>query len=229
MSDNTQNEQGKVTRREFLTGVGGAGAGVVLGGLAFKGLLLPDNVYAIPASEGYLLVDTKKCGACESCMLACSLVHEGRSNISLSRIQITQDPFGKFPNDVDQVQCRQCPFPACVDACPTGANHVDTANGNVRTIDAAKCVGCERCIAACPFEVSRVQWNSDGKHGQKCDLCADTPYWDEDGGPGGLQACVEICPMKAIKFTSEIPVQSDQGYVAKLRNANWASLGLPTD
>ena len=30
----------------------------------------------IPASDGYFLVDVKKCQGFASCMLACSLVHE---------------------------------------------------------------------------------------------------------------------------------------------------------
>jgi protein NrfC len=201
-----------VSRREFITGVGGAGAGIVLGGLLVRGFLLPDGVFAIPASEGYLLVDTRKCASCTSCMMACALTHHGVENYELSRIQILQDPYGSFPNDVQVIQCRQCPFPPCVEACPTGANHIDTAHGNVRTVDASKCIGCERCVQACPFTPSRALWNGLQKHAQKCDLCTDTPFWNEKGGIGGKQACVEVCPTKAISFTSEIPIQSTAGY-----------------
>jgi Fe-S-cluster-containing dehydrogenase component len=219
------------SRREFITGLGGLGIGAVLGGVLVKGFLLPDQVFAIPASEGYILVDTKKCAGCTSCMLACSLVHEGKESLSLSRIQVTQDPFGQFPNDMEQVQCRQCPYPACVDACPTGANHVDAANGNVRTVDASKCIGCERCVNACPFTPSRALWNFEDKHAQKCDLCANAPYWKEKGGPGGKQACVTVCPVHAITFTGEIPVQSDAGYDVNLRknSGDWKRIGLSVD
>jgi protein NrfC len=229
MADDIKATEGKqYSRREFLTGVGGLGAGALFGGFIVKGFLLPDKVYAVPASDGYLLVDTKKCGGCETCMLACSLVHTGRSNINLSRIQITQNPFGKFPNDMEQIQCRQCPYPSCVDACPTGAMHAEPAFGNVRMVDESKCIGCERCVNACPFTPSRVQWNFEDKVAQKCDLCANTPYWDKEGGPGGHQACIDMCPMRAISFTPNTPVQSDQGYMVNLRNSHWASMGLPT-
>ncbi|MDP2234184.1 MAG: twin-arginine translocation signal domain-containing protein, partial [Actinomycetota bacterium] len=65
-------EEKRFTRRQFLTGIGGAGVGVVLGGALFGGFLLPNEVIASPASEGYLLVDSKKCQGCNTCMMACS-------------------------------------------------------------------------------------------------------------------------------------------------------------
>ena len=213
-------------RRQFITGVGGAGAGLVLGGLLVKGFLLPDEVFAVPASDGYLLVDTKKCSGCTTCMMACSLAHTGEVNLSLARIQVVQNSFGAFPNDIEIAQCRQCPYPACVDACPTGANHVDADNGNVRTIDASKCIGCERCVEACPFTPSRALWNFEDKHAQKCDLCADTPFWDEKGGPDGKRACETLCPMRAISFTREIPRQNEDGYDVDLRGPSWDAFGF---
>jgi len=218
------------SRREFLTGVGGLGVGAVLGGALLKSIILPDEVIAIPASTGYLLVDTKKCGGCVSCMLACSLTHHGEENLSLSRIQVLSDPFGPFGavESLVQEQCRQCPYPACVEACPTGANHADPETG-VRTVDEAKCIGCERCVNACPFTPSRMQWDFINKNAQKCDLCIDTPYMTEDGGPGGQQACVAVCPHKAIEFVSEIPLQTDAGYQVNLRKDEpaWAAFGFP--
>lgn len=216
---------GDVSRRQFLTGLGGIGIGAALGGL-LKGFLLPDDIFAIPASEGYLLVDTKKCAGCTTCMMACSMTHHGQSNPSLSRIQITQDPFGKFPNDIEIAQCRQCPYPSCVKACPTGAMHVDEAT-NVRTVDPAKCIGCEKCVNACPFTPSRALWNGEEKHAQKCDLCSDTPFWKEDGGPEGKRACESVCPMGAISFTKEIPSQRESGYDVDLRAGTpWKALGF---
>ncbi|MCE5202773.1 MAG: 4Fe-4S dicluster domain-containing protein [Actinomycetia bacterium] len=219
-------ESAEMSRRQFLTGVGGAGIGLVLGGVLVKGFLLPDEVFAVPASDGYLLVDTKKCSGCTTCMMACSLAHTGEVNLSLARIQVVQDSFGAFPNDIEIAQCRQCPYPACVDACPTGANHVDTKHGNVRTIDASKCIGCERCVEACPFTPSRVQWNFEEKHSQKCDLCADTPFWDEKGGPDGKRACETLCSMRAISFTREIPRQNEDGYNVDLRGPSWDAFGF---
>jgi protein NrfC len=64
---------------------------------------------------------------------------------------------------------------------------------------------------------SRIIWNPGTDKVIKCDLCLNTPYWDETGGPEGKQICVEICPQQAIKFTSEVPNQRDDaGYDVNL-------------
>jgi protein NrfC len=162
-------------------------------------------------------------------MLSCSLVHYGVQNLSRSRIQIMQDSFSKFPYDVKMAPCRQCQAPVCVQSCPTGAAFVDTANGNVRRIDSKKCVGCKTCIKMCPQQPHRTVWVViDGKgKSSKCDLCIDTPYWNEKGGPGGKQACVETCPMMAIRFVTQMPDQKEtEGYDVNLRNDHWFNLGL---
>jgi len=188
------------------------------------------KTFEVPLSEGYLVVDRKKCAGCIACMLACSLVHEGKTNLSLSRIQIVQNTWGRFPEDIQLAICRQCVTPECVEACPIDAMYVDAANGNIRTVDESLCNGCQVCIDGCPYKPSRVIWNHDENVAMKCDLCANTPYWSEKGGPYGRQACVEICPMRAIRLVNEVPEQEgDAGYDVNLRNEHWGWLGYPTD
>jgi protein NrfC len=198
-----------------------------------------DTVQAssIPAADGYLLVDVEKCQGCMSCVLACSLIHEGVESLSLSRIQIVQNSFAPFPDDVAVEQCRQCVDPACVQVCPTGALAADAAHGNVRVVDAETCIGCGQCHDACPYTPSRAFLAADDAFGgedrsRKCDLCAYAPYhWAEaGGGPGGEQACVAVCPVGAITFTAKIPMQEgDGGYHVDLRDRRWGSLGYPTN
>ncbi|MGR3295776.1 MAG: 4Fe-4S dicluster domain-containing protein [Candidatus Bathyanammoxibius sp.] len=177
----------------------------------------------IPASQGYLLVDSKKCSGCQTCMIACSLVHEGKINTKLARIQVIQDPYGHYPDDIAVHQCRQCVYPECLVACPVADTIVaDTGNGNVRRIDRSNCIGCQKCVEACPYVPSRVIWDHEREVAQKCDLCIVTPYWDEKGGPDGQQACIQICPMEAIKLTREVPTQiGDSGYRVNLRGEGW--------
>ena len=217
----------RISRRDFLKFTGA----VAIGAGAFPNLIwLDDAIAAIPASEGYLLVDTKKCQGCLSCMLACSLVHEGTENLSYARIQILQNSFAKFPDDLTIAQCRQCVEAPCVEACPEKALYVDKKNGNVRIIDVEKCIGCKSCVQACPYEPRRVLWNSEKKKALKCDLCSDAPFWSEKGGVKGKQACVEVCPLSAIKFTKQIPEQKGEtGYKVNLRGESWKKLGYPID
>ena len=191
----------------------------------------------IPPADGYLLVDMEKCQGCVSCMLACSLVHEGVEGLSLSRIQVMQNSFASFPDDLTIEQCRQCVDPACVQVCPTGALSADAGHGNVRTVDKEKCIGCGLCYDACPYTPSRAFLAADEAYdgeakSRKCDLCANAPYhWDEaGGGPDGKQACVAVCPVGAITFRDKIPEQKgDDGYKVDLRDRTWGTLGYPTN
>jgi Fe-S-cluster-containing dehydrogenase component len=198
------------SRRDLLKIVGGAGVGIALSGA----LWLEDGIAAIPASRGYLLVDLKKCAGCLNCMLACSLAHEGKVNLSRSRIQVLQNSFAHVPDDLTVAQCRQCVSPACLEACPTGALHPDSKQGNIRVIDVAQCIGCRSCLEACSFAPGRVVWNPETNRAAKCDLCAEAPFWNQQGGPEGKQACIEICPRRALRFTEKIPPQQgDKGYI----------------
>ena len=219
-----------VSRREFIKLTGTAAIGAGIGDFFAKIIWVDDAIAALPASEGYLLVDTKKCQGCLSCMLACSLVHHGRIGPSLARIQILQNSFEKFPDDLTMAQCRQCVDPECVKVCPVGALHIDGRNGNVRRVNSTKCIGCKACTQACPYSPGRALWNSEERHAEKCDLCADSPFWGQKGGPGGKQACVEVCALGALKFTKTIPEQRGEGgYNVNLRGSGWKKLGFPTD
>lgn len=241
-----KNSATAITRREFIkvtgtimlvAGMGGhrtltAGASPAEHP-AGNGSLLVDG---IPPADGYLLVDVEKCQGCVSCMLACSLIHEGVESLSLSRIQIMQNSFAGFPNDLTIEQCRQCVDPACVQICPTGALAASPEHGSVRMVDKEQCIGCGLCFEACPYTPSRAFLAADPAYdnalkSRKCDLCANAAYhWDAaGGGPDGQQACVAVCPVGAIMFTKDIPEQAgDAGYKVNLRGESWAILGYPT-
>jgi len=243
-------ESGELSRRDFLKDAGLVVGGAAVGSVTLLAACTPSETtktvettktieatktvtttetvevpMTFPASEGYIVVDSKKCSGCLTCMLACSVAHEGKENLSLSRIQILQTNFEPY-GDIVQALCRQCVNPLCVQACPTGACHVDTANGNVRVIDESLCIGCKLCLEACPFIPHRTIWDAAKNKATKCDLCGNTPYWDGSG-----PACAEVCPNSAIKFTTDVPSQlEDEGYVVNLRQEDaWGALGWPID
>lgn len=226
MNEDKTESLGKITRRQFLLGSGAIGATVFLPG---KLLAIPNT---IPDSKGFLVVDLKKCQGCGTCMMACALAHSGEASYSLSRIQIQQDSFTDWPDDVSMAICRQCRDAPCVAVCPVRpirANKANPGHGNVRMIDPALCIGCKMCLTRCPYAPSRIQWNPDLEKSQKCDLCVDTPYLEEKGGPGGMQACVKVCPVNAISYTTKMPDQgSDESYNVNLRDHVWSKLGMTT-
>jgi protein NrfC len=206
-----EDKKKKVLRRDFLVG---SGTAIAAGALT---ICVPESATAAAAkvtyeqSKGYVVYDSRLCLGCQSCMFACSMTHEGKANPSLSRIQIIRDApsFTKYPYDIVMSVCRQCVTPLCVQNCPTGACHVDAANGNVRRIDQDKCIGCQMCIRSCPQRPHRTIWNPEKQKSTKCDLCTDAPYWSREGGPEGHQACVDICPAKALKLVKNAPNQTD--------------------
>jgi protein NrfC len=223
-----KNTAGGVVRRDFLIGSGTviiSGAVDAIRGatpiprenVGEKPVELPKEVTkevsaVFPIAKSYLVVDRSECAQCYSCMMACSIVHEGRAGFSLSRIQITGRSFGdEPPNHVSQEVCRQCITPACVQACPTDACHIDTAQSNIRFIDEAKCIGCQHCLQACPFIPHRIIWNAEKKICTKCDLCTNAMYGD------GEPACIAVCPAGAIKLVDQVPDQTDDiGYKVDL-------------
>jgi len=218
---NTAGEN-KISRRAFVVGSGTA----LAGGAISAAITTRDAKSAqqqkasYPRSTRYLVYDSRNCAGCISCMLACSMVHDGTTSLSLSRIQVHRYVLGTYPKDLIHNVCRQCPTPLCVDNCPTGACHVSAENGNIRMIDEAKCVGCQTCINSCPQLPHRVIWDPAKKKAVKCDMCVNTPYYNKKGGPGGSQACVEACPANSLKVVDEMPEQADlRGYDRNLMPA----------
>ena len=183
----------------------------------------------LPLSKGYLLVDTKKCSGCMSCMMACTLAHEGGINPSHARIQIKKNVFGRYPDDdIEQYVCKQCADAPCVEACPVGALAPDPVTG-VRVIDEERCIGCRKCIKACKYQPSRIAIDVVRRKALKCDLCQNTPYLGAVGGPKGVQACIRACNLGAIVFSADLP-ETEEAYVVNLRNnLHYARLNFPID
>ena len=204
-------EEKKFSRRSFVAGSGAALVGGAIGAVTAtqKAEAAQTQKASYPRSTKYLVYDSRYCAGCLACMTSCSLVHEGATSLSLSRIQVHRAFLSKYPSDLHQNVCRQCPIPLCVENCPTGACHVSAENGNVRMIDEAKCVGCQTCVNSCPHRPHRIIWDSAKKKATKCDMCFNTPFYNKKGGVDGTQACVEFCPNGSIKIVDEMPDQAD--------------------
>lgn len=90
-----------------------------------------------------------------------------------------------------RVSCQHCEDAPCVSVCPTGASFRDE-NGIVQ-VDKSRCIGCDYCVAACPFHVRYL--NPQTSIADKCNFCADTRL-----DAGQAPACVSVCPTDALKF-----------------------------
>jgi protein NrfC len=152
------------------------------------------------------------------------MAHDGEVSFSLSRIQMHRAVLNEYPSDIIMHVCKQCPDPSCVKYCPTGACHISAENGNIRMIDAEKCIGCKTCIKMCPQTPHRTIWNPKANKSTKCDLCTNTPFFNRKGGVDGAQACVEACPKNVLKVVDKLPLETG-GYEVDLAPAPKAKTG----
>jgi Fe-S-cluster-containing dehydrogenase component len=137
-----------------------------------------------------MVVDTKLCVGCKACVLACNAengVPEG-----FCRDWIVEEVKGEFPKlsmEIRSERCNHCENSPCVDACPTGASHVN--EGGVVLVSHNKCTGCKACIAACPYDARYV--HPDG-YVDKCTFCLHRVQEGKD------PACVDVCPTFCMTF-----------------------------
>lgn len=89
-------------------------------------------------------------------------------------------------------QCMHCVNPTCASVCPVGAIY-KTPLGPV-DYDADKCIGCRYCVAACPFNIPKFEWDSANPRIRKCNMCRDLV---EAGQP---TACSQACPAQALTY-----------------------------
>ena len=133
-----------------------------------------------------LVIDLDKCIDCKACEVGCKVEHNLPLGQYWNRV-LTCGPYGSYPNlsmYYLPVQCQQCQDAPCVTVCPTGASYRDEQDGVV-LVDTDKCIGCQQCMAACPYGVR--SFNPDTLTVSKCDLCR------ERTSQGDVPFCVYTC------------------------------------
>ncbi|MBI2409385.1 MAG: dimethylsulfoxide reductase subunit B [Gemmatimonadetes bacterium] len=153
--------------------------------------------------------DASACSGCKACQAACKDKNQPPVGVLWRRVyEVTGGGWTRagetWTSDVFayhlSIACNHCERPICVEVCPTGAMH--RRDDGIVAIDREKCVGCQYCAWACPYDAP--QYDRANGHMTKCDLCADNLA---DGKP---PACVAACPMRVLD------VRDGQGIAANV-------------
>lgn len=148
-------------------------------------------------------VDLEKCVGCSSCAVACKAENNTPRGLAWRRV-LTRDA-GEYP-DVQRfflsTACYHCEHPACQASCPIEDAIVKREEDGVVLIDQEKCVGCKRCMWACPY--GAPQFIAETQKVEKCTFCVQRL-------DAGLQpACVTTCIGDALHFGDMTEISGEE-------------------
>lgn len=184
----------------------------------------------------FVIAEPGRCIGCNTCMAACSSVHETAGRQKAPRLTVTKTEEATAP-----ILCRHCDDAPCARVCPVAAI---TLEGEAVVLDEKRCIGCKMCALACPFgAISPGGTSMSGVAGVvvpqarrpagldpilawdigvktvavKCDLCDFLPT-----GP----ACVRVCPTDALWSVAD-GVLARSGDIRRLATASVRGPDLP--
>lgn len=163
--------------------------------------------------------DGTRCTGCKTCEMACKDYRDLKVGYAFRKVYETT--VGETTRAADgsitttcvsypvSMSCNHCDMPACLGKCPQGAIIKDEDTGLVHN-DHEKCIGCGTCVAACPYNVPKV--DEELKKAIRCDGCRDRV------AAGEKPVCVEACPARALDFgpVEEMVKLGEQANIAPL-------------
>jgi Fe-S-cluster-containing dehydrogenase component len=194
---------------------------------------------------GYAL-NLTRCVGCRRCAHAClqenNQSREGEGDLEMSYIRVlelnkgainleTANPYYD-PASVPQkdkyympVQCHQCRQSPCTKVCPVQATWRE--RDGIVVVDYNWCIGCRYCMAACPYDARRFNYQKPSvpsasiNPGQdylsnrirpkgvveKCTFCLQRTR------AGRYPACLEVCPTGARVFGNLLDPKSEISYI----------------
>lgn len=172
-------------------------------------------------TEMAILFDSSRCTGCRGCQVACKCWNDLPSEPTAENPYDSVNWDGKFTHPADlnsctrlimtfedfedeksqkrvgwafgRRACQHCTNAGCVNMCPAGALYKDEETGMV-TYDQDKCIGCQNCSAACPYDVPRYEDRGGKTVINKCSGCVDRI------AQGMMPACVTTCQPGALRF-----------------------------
>ena len=234
----TDIKNNKINRRQMLGGTGAAVAGTV----ALASPLSPAE--AAPKVPRWVMVmDLRRCVGCRACTVSC----KAENDVSLGRFRtvVQENTWGEFPATKKgflPLMCNHCTgnekdgFPPCIMACPQfpgkRAKFITPEGKKIRyrtggtykrpdgivLIDTEQCIGCGKCIDACPYGVRSfnpfVKAGADPSKqaADKCTLCAHRV------DKGVEPSCVNTCQGRARIFGDLNDPESEVSKLVKEHN-----------
>jgi molybdopterin-containing oxidoreductase family iron-sulfur binding subunit len=191
-------------------------------------------------------LNLSRCVGCRKCAHACMAENNQHrdtpDDINMSYIRVLELAKGSInletsnhyydPKKVPQkdkyympVQCHQCRESPCTKACPVEATWQD--EDGIIVIDYNWCIGCRYCMAACPYDARRFNYekpkipneainpnqgylsNRPRPNGvvEKCTFCLQRTR------AGKYPACMEVCPTGARVFGNILDPDSEINYI----------------
>jgi len=160
-----------------------------------------------------LAIDLDRCVGCYSCVMACKAENYTSAGVWWNKVVAREE--GDYPAvrlTFIPRACMHCDNPPCAAVCPTGATH--KRDDGIVVVDKEKCIGCRRCMAACPYQARTFLESYDSYYPdygpsryeqfgaqfhrvntvEKCHLCAHLVDMGQE------PACVQSCPGYARTF-----------------------------
>lgn len=160
-------------------------------------------------------VDLKRCIGCHTCYVGCKAENGTGDDTHWRRVMTVEG--GTYPKPTRwfvSLACNHCADPACLKSCPVSslANPGSGTTGNpnknaivkrgvngdmnkddgIVYVDTQHCIGCKRCVWACPF--GAMKFDENVKKAEKCLFCKHRI--DANLKP----ACVTTCVGDALRF-----------------------------
>lgn len=236
----TEAKSPMVNRRELMSGAGGA---VAAAGAAALATPVTEAEAAAKAPRWAMVMDLRACIGCRACTVAC----KAENDVSLGRFRtvVQEKTWGTFPDTKKRflpIMCNHCEgnekdeVPPCVKACPEypgerrkwtspSGKQIRYRHGatykrpdGLILIDKSLCIGCGKCIDACPYGVRSFDpFVKAGKEptkqaADKCDMCAHRV------DNGVEPSCVNTCQGRARIFGDLNDPESEVSRLVKEHN-----------